>query len=193
MTIFEEITLDTFVNHNVVKKYFILLSLLISLSCPAQNYTEHWSGTQFKAGSSLSFNFDYTGTKFNNYDYEDIVAIDPDFPKDLIDAELKYKNTFFKCSLKDKGFKDRNINVKIVPNDPDYIIVIHPYDFKRKGDFIGEMTIVDKAGNKVAYFENINGFGGTFGSLANLIGDAYKQHAEIMCKILGDAMREGKL
>lgn len=186
----------TVTNSLLMKKLLLPLCLLLfSLACPAQiyNYTEHWSGTRLKAGSSISFTFDYTDTKFNNYDYEDLVAIDDDFPEDLQDAELKYKNTFFKCSLKDKGFKGRNINVKIVPKAPDYFIVIHPYEFTRKGSFVGRMSIIDKDGNVIAWFEDIRGFGGTFGSLANLIGDAYKNHAEAMSKILGEAMIKGKL
>lgn len=177
-----------------MRKSILLLTLMIScIPCLAQKYKEEWTGILMKEGAIMCFIFDYSNTVFDNYSFDDYCELDPDFSDDLKDAESRYWKTFLKEAVVNKWFKERKIKIRQNPDDADYFVVIIPSRFKKKGDFKGEMKLIDKEGNTLALFHNIWGVGGSFGSFTNLIGDAYERHAMAMCEIFGNAMKEGKL
>lgn len=70
----------------------------------------------------------------------------------------------------------------------DYTVVVKPLQIKRKGTNVNKCSVVDKNGNTLVAFE-VKGKGGTFGSMANLFGDGYKDSGKNLGKILASYVK----
>lgn len=174
-------------------KNLIITAIVVctAISAGAQKIT---SGAMpsLKGETKINIVYDYSqitidGKKINEW-LEYRQASQPDY-----DAKNEWENEL-KPAL--TGAFAEQVNKKIEKNgaflavskDANYTLTLIPTDVKKKGNNLNICTITDKKGKELVRFE-VKGSGGTFGTMANLWGDGYKDTGKAVGGILAKSFK----
>ncbi len=169
-----------------MKVLLLMAAMIVTLSANAQKILQG-SKPSLKGEAKINLKLDLTDTRIDNKSIADWLeyrqAEQPDYnAKDELEKELKpeIQEKIVK-ELNDKlGKKGAFVTIN---GSAKYTLLVCPVSIKKNGKNTNECSILDENGNVLVKFL-ASGSGGTFGSMANLIGDGYENSGSKMASFV---------
>ncbi len=167
-------------------------ALLLTLCVNAQKVIFEGKAPSLKGEKKLNLVVDFSEMTIDDKNVADWLkarqAEQPEYDaKNELENELK--PSVLEHVVDGVNSKLKSAKAYVVVNaKTDYTVVVKPLQIRRKGTNVNKCSVVDKNGNTLVVFE-VKGKGGTFGSMANLWGDGYKDSGKNLGKILADYVK----
>lgn len=151
------------------KKYLVLFLILLSLPLYGQKLNS-WKNLSVIANTrDLNCVIDYSGASILNETFDDWVKGEPDWDSSFYEICSKFRQSF-------NGNADKGKHPHRVGTFPDaeYSLVLHVLKVKDKGSNVQvQFEVVTKDG-EVIFSQKGEGKQGRYGSVANLMSDAFE-------------------
>ncbi len=171
----------------------IIAVFLLTLSANAQKVIFEGQAPSLKGENKLNVEVDFSEMKIDKKNVSDWLEFrqlqQPDYDaKKELEDELKPTILEQLCYGLNSTLK-RAKAYAVIGAQTNYTVVVKPMSVEKKGSNVNKCSVVDKNGTTLIVFE-VKGKGGTFGSMANLFGDGYKDTGKNLGKILADYIKK---